>query len=227
MAAKGIESIIEIIGAAAGATGATDPLAPQNPENELDKWKKKNWHGGSSSSSSSSSEGLRRRNVSSSVDKMKRIINDDLDDPTESPIKANDLVPMDISFPVGSEDYFSDFTTYQPVFYPNRRGRFRKWLLLGPLIALPIGASGALVGALVSDYDGEDVIDDQSSFDDCKPDQFDKIKPDPPPIPAYYQAGNGISKCNYRKLFSMIIQWCTLKQHPALSACTSGGATIP
>ena len=131
MAAKGIESIIEIIGAAAGATGSTDPLAPQNPENELDKWKKKNWHGGSSSSSSSSSEGLRRRNVSSSVDKMKRIINDDLDDPTQSPIKASDLTPNDISFPVGSEDYFSDFTSYAPQFYPSRRGRFRKWLLLG------------------------------------------------------------------------------------------------
>ena len=139
-------------------------------------WKKKNWHGGSSSSSSSSGEGLRRRNVSSSVDKMKRIINDSLDDPTESPIKASDLVPMDISFPVGSEDYFTDFTTYEPVFYPNRRGRFRKWLLLGPLIALPIGASAGLIGALTQDYDGEDVIDDQADFDDCKPDQYEKIK---------------------------------------------------
>ena len=37
MAAKGIESIIEIIAAGARAAGATDPLAPQNPESELDK----------------------------------------------------------------------------------------------------------------------------------------------------------------------------------------------
>ena len=37
MAAKGIESIIEIIGTAAGVAGSTDPLAPQNPESELDK----------------------------------------------------------------------------------------------------------------------------------------------------------------------------------------------
>ena len=27
-----------------------------------------------------------------------------------------------------------------------------------------------------------------------------------------------ISKCNYRKLFSMLVHWATLKQHPGLSA---------
>ena len=219
MAAKGVETIIEIIGAAAGASGASNPLAPQNPDDAFDRWKKDNWkrHKSSSSSTSSSSgEGLRRRNVSSAVDRMKKIINDDLDDPTESPIK--DLAPNDIAFPVGSSDYFTNFTGYEPVFYPNRRGRFRKWLLLGSLGALPAGATAGLVGALTQDYDGEDVVDDQSSFDDCKPDQYAKIKPELPDIPSYYQQGNGISKCNYRKLFAMLMQWATLKQHPGLAA---------
>ena len=81
--------------------------------------------GSSTSSSSSSSEGLRRRNVSSSVDKMKRIINDDLDDPIESPIKASDLTPNDISFPLGgSEDYFSDFTSMKREVYKATIGIF-------------------------------------------------------------------------------------------------------
>ena len=76
MAAKGIETIIEIIGAAAGASGSTGPLTAQNSDNAFYKWKMNNFHG--DSCSSSSSEGLRRRNVSNSVDKMKRIMNDDL-----------------------------------------------------------------------------------------------------------------------------------------------------